>query len=109
MIKPTVGRVILFHAGAHQHVCSLHADGTRQPVPALITAVHSDTLINIGGFDANGVPFAATSVQLVQPGEQEPNDDTSFAYWMDYQKGQAAKTEALEKLVCEGQPATSAE
>jgi hypothetical protein len=47
--------------------------------------------------EIQGSPFAATSVQLLQ------DDDVSLggttAEWMPYQKGQAAKTEALEAQV----------
>lgn len=88
MIKPTIGRVVL--------VRNRSGKIGSQDEPALVTFVHSDACINIGGFDANGAPFAATSVTLHQ------GDDTDapaylHAAWMPYQKGQAAKTEALEK------------
>lgn len=84
MIKPTIGRVVLVNRGQ-----------SNQPEPALITYVHNDRLINVGGFDCIGKPFSITSLQLLQ------EDDTPFgsyyAEWMPYQKGQAAKTEELEK------------
>jgi hypothetical protein len=57
-------------------------------------AVWSDTLINVGGFDHNGAPFAYTSLKLLQDDEEAP--EYAYAEWMPYQKGQAAKTEALE-------------
>ena len=88
MITPTIGRVVWYHP--------VDASGAtpEQPYPALISYVHSDTLINVGGFTANGVPFAATSVSLVQDGASAVGG--SWAEWIPYQKGQAAKTEALE-------------
>lgn len=82
MIKPTIGRVVLVHRGQSD-----------QAESALICYVHSDTLINVGGFDKNGAPFALTSLQLIQGDETPP---IQYAEWMPYQKGQAAKTEALE-------------
>lgn len=94
MIKPTVGRVIWYwHPGAH------HED---QPWPALITFVHSDNMINVGGFNKNGNPFADTSVLLHQD-DQSYGDPGGggWAAWMPFQRGQAAKIEALEKPAAE--------
>ena len=85
MIKPTIGRVVWFHHGK---------DG-QQPLAALVAYVHSDTMVNLAVFDPNGVPFNKTSVTLVQEGAPIPAG--MYCEWMPYQKGQAAKTEALEK------------
>jgi hypothetical protein len=73
---------------------------TGQPEAAFVTYVHSDRCINVGGFDANGSPFGATSVQLLQDDDVSRGGTT--AEWMPYQKGQAAKTEALEKQIGAG-------
>ena len=88
IIKPTVGRVvwILGRSGS--------LDKT-QPEAAFVTYVHGDRLINVAGFNANGVPFALTSLTLVQP--EDPAPEWQYATWMPYQKGQAAKTEQLER------------
>lgn len=59
MIKPTVGRVVWFFAPNDP----IQADKS-QPLDAHIVYVHSDTVINIAGFDQNGMPFAKTSVFL---------------------------------------------
>ena len=82
MIKPTIGRAVLVHRG-----------NSDVPEAAFITYVWGDRMINVGGFDHNGIPFALCSIQLAQD-----DDAVSFPYaeWMPYQKGQAAKTEALE-------------
>ena len=85
MITPTIGRVVLV---------TRPGNTSGQPEPALISHVWGDRMINVGGFDANGVPFAETSITLLQ------DDDVGegcYAEWMPYQKGQAAKTEELEK------------
>jgi hypothetical protein len=91
MIKPTVGRNIWVHRPGSM------SENNGQPEAGFITYVHSDVCINVAGFDANGVPFAATSVQLRHG---EPLDAASelwpWAEWMSYQKGQAAKTEAAQ-------------
>ena len=77
MIKPTIGRVVLIHRGKSD-----------QAEPALICYVHSDTLINVGGFDSNGAPFAETSLTLIQT-DTEPVPE-KYASWMPYQKAVAA-------------------
>lgn len=90
MIKPSVGRVIHFYPG-------VGFSGARPesgaPLPALISLVWSDALINIGGFDANGAPFSQTSVPLVQDGEPKPAG--FYASWMPYQIAQAQKDTPL--------------
>lgn len=85
MISPTIGRVVLVKG----------REAAGQAEPALITYVWNDRLINVGGFDRAGVPFAITSLVLLQDGDTAPTTGT-YAEWMPYQKGQAAKTEALE-------------
>lgn len=88
IITPTVGRVVwVFRPKDSIDI--------KQPEAALITYVHGDRLINVAGYNANGTPFSLTSLTLVQP--EEPKPEHNFAAWMPYQKGQAAKTEALER------------
>ena len=57
MIKPTVGRPVLYNAGESQS----HA--------ATIAFVHNDELVNIGGFDSRGVHFNEQNVKFCQSGE----------------------------------------
>jgi len=89
MIHPTIGRVVLFWPAADEA-------GKRpdQPFPALIAYVHSEHLINVGGFAHNGQPFAATSVPLLQD-DDELAPSSAYAEWMPYQK-QAAATSTSE-------------
>jgi len=96
MIKPTIGRVVLVHRGQSD-----------QAEPALVAYVFGDRMINVGGFDRNGTPFSATSMQLLQDDDPPPAlNGMWYAEWMPYQKGQAAKTEALEaQLYVPGTPA----
>ena len=90
MIIPTIGRVVL----VRNRPGSVDPS---EPEPALIARVWSDRLINVGGFDANGIAFNHTSLKLLQDNDIQPLGP--YAEWMPYQKGQAAKTEALEAQV----------
>jgi len=83
MIKPTIGRVVLVQNRSA-------STDQNQAEPALITYVWSDTMINVGGFDHNGVPFSFSSLQLLQDDEAAPS--YCYSEWMPYQKEQAAKT-----------------
>jgi hypothetical protein len=102
MIPPTIGRVVWFQP-------SKAADQPLrdQPYAALVTHVHSDRCINVGGFDANGTPFAACSVRLLQD-DDVPSEGGYFAQWMPYQKGQAAKAEAAAQPMEPPPPADNA-
>lgn len=88
MISPTIGRVVLVYRGK-----------SNQAEPALVSYVWSDRMINVGGFDSTGVPFACTSMKLLQDDEKPDFEGQSYAEWMPYQKGQAAKTESLEAQI----------
>lgn len=91
IIKPTVGRVVLFTPAKGD--TNVAMDGG--PCAALVTKVWNDRMVNLAVFDANGQHFAKTSVTLVQEGDRKP--DGYFAEWMEYQKGQAQKAEQLER------------
>lgn len=98
-IKPTVGRVIWFYPDAGFSPANTPS-GNGDPLPALITRVWNDTMINIGGFDANGVPFSRTSVTLKSP-DSLAEIVGMYAEWMPYQVSAAAKdaTDTQAKLV----------
>jgi hypothetical protein len=81
MIKPTIGRVVWFWPPT--------VTAATQPEAALIAWVHSDTMVNLAVFDANGVAYNRTSVHLYQGGVNRPEGD--YCEWMPYQIGQAAK------------------
>ena len=90
MIKPSIGRVVLFHPSKKSELV----------YDAHICSVHNDALINVGGFDNNGNAYGATSVALLQEGDEAPNFG-AYATWMPYQIDQSAKTEALKKQMKE--------
>ncbi|QDL55330.1 hypothetical protein [Rhodoferax aquaticus] len=89
-MKPTIGRVVLFHPSEGE----IHA--------AIIAFVHSDTMVNLAAFDANGVAYSRTSVTLVQPGQAAP-EFSPYCEWMPYQVGQARKV--LDLPVVQASPA----
>lgn len=98
MIPPTVGRVIWVWPSADVRSHAI-LDPT-QPFTASIAYVHSDTDINVAGADHLGTSFQAQHVPLWD-GETERPAVVCWQ-WMPYQKGQAAKTEALEAAVRDG-------
>jgi hypothetical protein len=89
LIVPTIGRVILVQRGVSD------ASG---PWPALVTKVWGDRCINAAGFNEWGTPVSFSSLRLVQEGDEAPVAGP-YAEWMPYQKGQAAKTEALQQAL----------
>lgn len=91
MIEPTVGRIVLFRA---KLLDNSHPKESPEQA-AMIVKVHHERLVNLTIFGHNGHTVPMTSVRLVQPGDELPFDH-SYCHWMDYQKGQAAKTEAAE-------------
>lgn len=93
MIKPTVGRVVWFYPIGHP---SLNLNNNlNAPLAAIIAYVWSDVLVNLAVFDCNGNSVPHTSIVLEQDEVPAPPGQ-SYCTWMPYQKGQAAKTEALE-------------
>ena len=87
MIKPTIGRVIIVKRATP----FTPEDG----IPALVCRVWSDRCINAAGFNEGGTPVSFSSLTLLQD-DDTPPPSGPYAEWMPYQKGQAAKTEALE-------------
>jgi hypothetical protein len=92
MIRPTVGRVVLYTPQKTDEL--IYVLGEK--LAAIICKIWSDTCVNLAVFDANGVATNVTSVPLIQDMEPKP-DGGFYCEWMEYQKGQAAKTEKLEK------------
>lgn len=105
MITPTVGRVVWFYP----HGSDLKAP----PLAAIITAVWTDTRVNLCVLSPEGVPWPSppTSVLLVHEENQRPESGRCFCTWMPYQLGQAAKVESLQSalaLVASGDEAIDA-
>lgn len=89
-ITPTVGRIVLYRKSTND--TDLASRGN-QPLAAIIAAVWSDTMVNLHVIDANGVGHSRTSVRLLQEDDEITDHNGAFAYWMPYQKGQAAKND----------------
>jgi hypothetical protein len=66
-----------------------------QPEAALITYVWNNRLVNVGGFDPAGQPFALCSLRLLQDNDT-PAAGEYYAQWMPYQVGQAQRTQDAE-------------
>lgn len=88
MIIPTVGRIVWYRAG--------DARPETPPLAAIVAYVWSSRMVNLAVFDAEGGHFPKTSVRLIQDGDSPAGWGEPTCSWMPYQKGQAAKTEALE-------------
>ena len=97
-IKPTVGRVL--HYMTNDQDIRSHHRLNGQPLMAFLTGVHSDTCVNLLVVGADGSLHPREKVFLYQ-GNEDISVNGPFARWMDYQKGQAAKTEALEAKLSE--------
>lgn len=98
-IKPTVGRIVWYRPGKTDLLIARMPD---QPLAALVAGVVDDNTVNLTVFACNGSgPFAKPNVPLIQDDTPAPADG-GFAEWMPFQKGQAAKTEQLEKQVSQG-------
>lgn len=95
MIKPTIGRKVWFTPGVEID----DRDDREQPFDATIVYVHNnDRMVNISYHDHYGNQHGQTSVLMLQEGDAQ-SPDGNYCEWMPYQKGQAAKTESLEKQV----------
>jgi len=97
IIQPTIGRVVWYYPPADQRIPGQPND---QPLKADVTYVWGDRMVNLMAVTPNGTPFGVTSVTLVQDGDATPIE--RYAVWMPYQKGQAAKAEALEQKLGAG-------
>lgn len=87
VIKPEPSRHVHYTpAGVDDFDMALHPG---QPLAAIITYAHSDRLVNLAVFDANGKHFARTSVTLVQPDDEAPAG--AHCRWMPYTIDQARR------------------
>jgi hypothetical protein len=98
MIHPTNGRVVLFRKGANDPITR---HDPAQALTAMIVHVWDDRRVNLVVFDSNGHSHPRESVRLLQD-DDAPPEGRSYAEWMPYQKGQAAKTEQLEQKLAGG-------
>ena len=90
MIVPSIGRVVWFWPET-----TSSGAWVDQPLAAIVTYVWNERMVNLAVFDRNGVAHSRTSVTLLQD-DDAPNEGGHYCEWMPFQKGQAAKAEALE-------------
>ena len=93
MITPTVGRQVWFWPSKEKVVEMQPAFDRTQPMAATVTWVWDDRRVNLAVLDQNAKPYPMIGVTLLQD-DDKPKPDESYAEWMPYQKGQAAKAEA---------------
>jgi len=91
VIISTVGRVVHYMPGSDP----ITEGRSDEPLAAMIVHVWGPELVNLVVFDSNGLGHSRTSVLLDQGGN-DSLPSAGYCCWMDYQKGQAAKTEQLE-------------
>lgn len=99
-MKPTVGRIVWYRAKLLEN--SHPKESPEQA--AMIVKAHGERMVNLVVFGHDGAVVPMTSVTLVQEYDEAPFDH-GYCEWMPYQKGQAAKTEELEKKLAAERPA----
>ena len=87
MIKPTVGRVVLFTPGK----AADKRNDKSQPLAAIVAYVHGDRSVNLTVFEQSGAASMAgyLNVKLLQDDDEAP-ETGYYAQWMPYQKAVAA-------------------
>lgn len=88
-IIPTVGRIMLYHHMGHNPSIA--------PWAAIVCGVPNEDQVNICAFDDGGQPMPRMLVPVVQEGSRYTAGPSPYVCWMEYQKNQAAKYEALEE------------
>lgn len=102
MIEPSHGRIVWYtparKSGDFDSDGPITQHDKTKPLAAMVVHVWGDRMVNLVVFDSNGAAWGRTSVALLQDDDPKP-EGGRFCSWMPYQKGQAAKTEATEKLL----------
>jgi len=95
MIEPTVGRIVWYRPNGISRNVGIVAD-RHQPYAAMITEVIHARRVEIVVFGGGTPSIGPVTCDLMQDGDKVPAPGADYCEWMPYQKGQAAKTEALE-------------
>lgn len=96
-IVPTNGRIVWYTPEIADFDRGMVQAG-HAPLAAIVTHVWNDRCVNLTVFDSNGFSHPRTTVTLVQDGDLI-DQHGRYCEWMPYQKGQAAKTQQLEKQI----------
>jgi hypothetical protein len=89
-IIPTVGRIVWFRP-ATSDAESERTQLSDQPYAATVAHVNDDGTVNLTVHGHDGRTFARTNVPLWDGEGARPEFDKTFAEWMPYQLGQAAR------------------
>lgn len=102
MIQPTKGRVLYFYPGKDDPLYQPPTGGEPFHLTAFVTKVHGYECVNLGVLMESGhfVHEGRQDVKLLQDGDTAVAGE-SYAAWMPFQKGQAMKTQELEKKLDE--------
>lgn len=92
VINPTVGRIVWYRPDDFDRASMTIID-PEQPMAATVAYVATNTCVNLAVTDHGGDVHQRIHVHLAGQGIA----DRCSWDWMPYQKGQAAKTEALER------------
>jgi hypothetical protein len=99
-IIPTNGRVMLYWPSVYDR-----ANGVVQHSPGVALTAHvchvwGEHMVNVDVIDSEANHHKRTSVPVIQDESPfEASANSPYVTWMDYQLGQAAKHEALEKKI----------
>jgi hypothetical protein len=86
MIRPTIGRIVYFHADNEAH-----------EEAAVVVDVLGDNRVNLTVFSHDGEARAECAVRLVQPEEDDiPPHVAPYCRWMPYQVKKAIGSESGE-------------
>ena len=81
---PTVGRIVYFFPSTADAYC-LDGAAVDEPLAAIVCYVHSEREVNLHVFGAEGTGYKATSVTMVQPGDERPECGIKgFCEWMPF-------------------------
>lgn len=103
IVTPTVGRKVWFRlngiptlqrANIDEHSFAIPKLISTQPLDATVVYVWDDRMVNLAVRDHYGNNFVASSVVLVQEGDDKPSNGGYYCEWMPYQTAQAKKEQA---------------
>ena len=97
MIKPTVGRIVLYAPNQRYNSDAGFGEGR---LASIITKVHDDRMVNLAVFTPDGEIVRRCRVPL-EHGDRPVPTEGGYCEWMEYQKGQANKTDALMRVLTE--------
>lgn len=101
-IEPTVGRIVWFYPTPQD---SRNKGRGEQPLAAIIVHVNDDATLNLNVNGALGGVTPCLGIPIAQSDDDQKEyqrHGMAYAAWMPYQKGQAARTEQVERAMQSG-------